>query len=108
LDCENIKESNRRTDNCLHNNSILENSNLVPTIDQFVNRHIDTSSKNEPFPDMSFTEDQPITQSKMADLCLSNIRSSLQKKKFSSEIINLIEKATNESSNNIVGLAIKK
>ncbi|CAG8817358.1 1283_t:CDS:1, partial [Cetraspora pellucida] len=63
------------------------------------NRFSDIIISEESISNVLLLENKPSLQPKVADLYLLNIRSTLQKKNFSAELIEMIENSTNKSSN---------
>ncbi|KAF0366907.1 hypothetical protein F8M41_013590 [Gigaspora margarita] len=92
----------------LFNNTRIDNGLMVPSTNEDPNRLFYTTSNTRGAKPTANKSAKPSSQSQMANIHLSDIRSKLQAKGFPKEVIKRMEETLNKSSNITVGSAINK
>ncbi|CAG8669999.1 19103_t:CDS:2, partial [Cetraspora pellucida] len=92
----------------LHYYSRMEDSTLVPIIDECTDRLPSVTTVSRTADPITNQTTQSSAKPKVADVRLSNIRTRLQAKKFLEEAIKKVQATTNKSSNITVGSAFNK
>ncbi|CAG8815755.1 22745_t:CDS:2 [Gigaspora margarita] len=105
---KNIVQSNTRQSYTLHYNSRVEDGTMVFSINEHSNRFSDITAIIHITSPITNQSTQSLSKPKMEDVCLLNIRTKLQAKKFPEEVIKKIQEATNKSSNATIGSSINK